>query len=251
MRDNFAMLFYVGLHMPSHASRFERCMISVNRLRHRRSGFDVGEWMMDSGAFTEISRHGRYRESPEDYAVQIRRWYGNGKMVAAVSQDFMCEQFILDKTGMTTAEHQRLTIERYDLLLPLVGDAYLLPVLQGYEPQEYVDHIRQYGRRLKAGAWTGVGSVCKRNVDIDAIEEVLMAIRTERPDLRLHGFGVKLTALKSSVVNDCLYSADSLAWSFSARKQGRDGNDPDEATAFVEKVARQRIRTRAFSRRLF
>ncbi len=218
------MIFFVGLHMPSHAARFPRCMVSVNRLRDRRSPFVVGDWMMDSGAFTELSSHGRYRHSPEAYAEQIRRWSGNGNMLAAVSQDYMCEPFILARTGLATAEHQRLTIERYDAIKPLAGKAYLMPVLQGYWPEEYAEHIRQYGARLTPGMWVGVGSVCKRNVNIDEIERVLMAVHQARPDLRLHGFGVKLTALQSSIVRDCLYSADSMAWSYSARKQGRDGN---------------------------
>ena len=33
------MKFYVGLHQPSDAQHFDRCMVSVNRLRNRKSGF--------------------------------------------------------------------------------------------------------------------------------------------------------------------------------------------------------------------
>lgn len=65
----------------------------------------------------------------------------------------MCEPAMLAKTGLTVADHQRLTIERYDALVPLVGDVYLMPVLQGYRPDEYVSHIEQYGARLKPGMW--------------------------------------------------------------------------------------------------
>ncbi|HZZ80983.1 MAG TPA: hypothetical protein VFE62_20950 [Gemmataceae bacterium] len=173
------MKFYVGLHMPSHAAQFERCMISVARLRDRKSDFEVGEWMMDSGAFTEIKTHGRYRDSVEQYAAHAERWSRCGQCVAVVSQDYMCEPFILAKTGLTTQEHQRLTIERYDALSALVRSAYVLPVLQGYLPDEYVAHAREYGERLAHGQWVGVGSVCKRNVDVEEIEAVLMAIRRE------------------------------------------------------------------------
>jgi hypothetical protein len=64
--------------------------------------------------------------------------------------------------------------------------------------------------------------------------------------LRLHGFGLKLTALSSSVVRGCLYSADSMAWSYAARRQGRDVNDWNEARLFVQRVASQPVVQRGF-----
>lgn len=77
---------------------------------------------------------------------------------------------MLEKTGLTITDHQRLTIERYDELLRCDTGVYIMPVLQGYAPKDYVSHVRQYGYRLAQGAWVGVGSVCKRNGDIRAIE---------------------------------------------------------------------------------
>lgn len=221
--------FFVGLHQPSDAKHFDAAFISVNRIRNRKSFFAVGDWIMDSGAFTEISTHGYYRSSVEDYAEQIKRWKSNGNLLAAVSQDYMCEAFILQKTGLTVADHQRLTIERYDDLLRCDTGVNIMPVLQGFAPADYVGHIRQYGRRLAYGQWVGVGSICKRNGNIRAIEEVLLAIHHERPDLRLHGFGLKTTALSSGLVQELLYTADSMAWSFAARMSGRNGNDWKEA----------------------
>ncbi len=196
---------------------------------------------MDSGAFSTILTHGGCPEGPEVYAAHIRRWAENGELLAAVAQDYMCESVMLRITGLTVAEHQRLTIERYDALLKCdSGGVYIMPVLQGFTPAEYVDHIKQYGDRLTIGMWVGVGSVCKRNADIGAIEAVLLAIRSARPDLRLHGFGLKTTALSSATVREMLETADSMAWSFAARKQGRNANDWREAAAFAAKIDGQR-----------
>lgn len=198
--------------------------------------------MMDSAAFTTIQRFGDFPYSPGEYAVEAERWRAQVPgLLIVVSQDYMCEPFILDRTGLTVADHQRMTIERYDELLlawSLISDGSvpIMPVLQGFEPEEYVAHIRQYGDRLDRSAWVGVGSVCKRQGDPSLIVRVLEAIKAERPDLRLHGFGVKLTALRDPRVRALLYSADSMAWSFSARKQGRDANCPLEALAFHNKV---------------
>jgi len=235
------MHFYVGLHHPGDGKHFDRAFISVNAVRRRKAPIGARKWIMDSGAFTEISRHGRYRHSVEEYAEVINRWASDPTLIAAVAQDYMCESFILAKTGLSVAEHQLLTIERYDALLALVRNVYVMPVLQGYAPDDYVSHIRQYGDRLAHGAYVGVGSVCKRNSNPAAIESVLLAIKRERPDLRLHGFGLKVTALGSGVVRDCLYSADSMAWSFAARYEGRNGNDWREAASYVNRVATQHV----------
>lgn len=227
------MRFFVGLHQPSDASQVDAAFISINRLRYRRSNFVVADWIMDSGAFSTILTHGDYPEPPEAYAAHIKRWSTNGNLLAAVAQDYMCEAHMLQITGKTIPEHQRLTIERYDRLAASdTGGVYIMPVLQGYAPADYVSHIRQYGDRLQPGMWVGVGSVCKRNGDVGAIEAVLLAIKRERPDLRLHGFGVKTTALGSRLVRELLYTADSMAWSFAARKQGRNANDVKEAIRF-------------------
>lgn len=237
------MRFFCGLHQPSDAGRVSSpAFISVNRLRARRGGFQVGDWILDSGAFSEIFRHGRYRLPVEEYAAQIRRWSSNGRLLAAVCQDWMCEPIIIARTGLSVAEHQRLTIERYDHLMACdTAGVYIMPVLQGYAPADYVEHLRAYGLRLALGAWVGVGSVCKRNSRVGAIEEVLLAIHAARPDLRLHGFGLKTTALASGVVRQLLGTADSMAWSFAARREGRNANDWREAAAFAARIDTQPV----------
>ena len=230
------MLFYVGLHQPSDANKFDRAFISINRIRGRKKPLGATYWIMDSGAFTEVSTYGQYRSDVADYAREVNRWNHDSSLVAAVSQDWMCEPWILQKTGLTVADHQRLTIERYEALLQLVPKIRILPVLQGYLTDDYLAHVDQYGARLPQGAYVGVGSICKRNTDVGQIENILASIKRKRPDLRLHGFGLKTTALASQAVRICLYSADSMAWSFSARKQGRNRNCWREAARFAERI---------------
>lgn len=190
---------------------------------------------MDSGAFTELSTHGQYRHTVYAYAREINRWRNCGNMLGAVSQDYMCESWITSKTGMTVKEHQDLTIARYVALKPLVK-CYVMPVLQGFTPQDYVTHLNSYGDLLPLNAWVGVGSICKRNTDHRVIEYILSSIKTERPDLKLHGFGLKLTALRQHRISNLLYTADSMAWSFSARKQGLNAHDWKNAERFKNSV---------------
>lgn len=242
------MRFFIGLHQPSDAKNFPASMVSVNRLKGRISPFSVGDWMMDSGAFTTIHTHGGYPEGVEVYAAHIRRWANNGNLLCAVAQDYMCEPFMVEKTGLSVSEHQRLTIERYDALLREdTAGVYIMPVLQGYAPADYVRHLQAYGARLAHGAWVGVGSVCKRNGNASAIEAVLCAIKAQRPDLRLHGFGLKTTALRSGLVRACLDTADSMAWSFAARRGRRNPNDWREASAFLSVIDTMQVQHPLFA----
>ena len=104
----------------------------------------------------------------------------NPGLKIAVSQDYMCEEWMLEKTGLTVEDHQRLTIRSYDALLPLIG-IYLMPVLQGYSLESYLDQSEQYGDRLRLGAYVGLGSVCKRNADIQQVEATSLPSRRSGP----------------------------------------------------------------------
>jgi hypothetical protein len=229
-------VFYIGLHHPSAARHFQRCCISVKQLRNRKKPL-MSRILLDSGAFTELAQHGRYRTSVLQYADEIRRLHGPITLIeAAVTQDYMCEPFMLAKTGLSVEDHQRLTIERYDLLAAQRLPCPIMPVLQGFDPEDYARHISAYGNRLTPAMWTGVGSVCKRNSRPDQLLAVLNAIHASRPDLRLHGFGLKLTALADPRIAPLLHSADSMAWSFAARYEGRNANSWTEARTYLRKI---------------
>ena len=239
------MDFYIGLHQPSDAHHFKRCCIHIGRLLTRRKPLGCPCVLVDSRAFKVLELYGYYPDPPRVYAAQVLRLVelGLAPEIVVVSQDFMCEQYIFQKryehvgVRFTVADHQRLTIARYDELRGLLRrDVALMPVLQGYAPDEYVSHIRQYGSRLVSGMWVGVGSVCKRNADPSAVRDVLYLIKKARPDLRLHGFGLKKTALASPVVRSLLWSADSTAWSLNARKNGGNANDWRVAETFARSI---------------
>ena len=229
------MIFYTGMHLPYLVKYLDKAFVSVNVLKKRRSDFEVGDWIMDSGAFTEISTHGYYRNGVEEYAEYINRWSTCGNMELAVAQDYMCEPFILEKTGLSVEHHQVLTIQRYRELLQYTNHP-IMPVLQGFSIEDYLVHLEMYGGLLGSHVRVGVGSVCKRNSNPRVIATILEAIKMKRPDLRLHGFGIKYTALQNNYVCSLLYSADSMAWSFAARKEGRDPNSAEEALSYTDKV---------------
>jgi hypothetical protein len=230
--------FFPGFHCLADVIHLDAAFISVNRFYDRVSGFDVGDWIADSGAFTTVTKHGGYPHPVKRHADVIKRYANNGNLLIAVAEDWMCEEDALAKTGKTVAEHQRLTIDRFDRLRDCdTGGVPIMPVLQGWTMGDYADHVEAYGDRLAEGAWVGVGSVCKRNKWPIKILRILDAIHQVRPDLKLHGFGLKGEALMWQPLRDQLHTADSFAWSFAARRQGRDRNSWREAKAFADAIA--------------
>ncbi len=239
------MKFFFGS-SPSNAIRIAKndgvagVMISANALEKRKSDFTVGTWILDSGAFTRVSS-GRGHLPVSTYADLIRRWSKCGNLVSAVSQDWMCEPFIVERTGLTVTEHQRRTVKGFRELQAIVykNDCIpcleIMPVLQGFRVHEYLQCVDMYGDRLEHGAWAGVGSVCRRNGDPASILEILASIKNKRHDLRLHGFGLKQTCLEIPEIRDLLYSSDSMAYAM-PRKFGDRRPEPELAEAYSEKI---------------
>ncbi len=244
------MIFFTGIQNISHAEKVDCSFISINRLtgvRKRKSDFNAKTWIMDSGAFSQVSKDGDHSLTAEEYANQIKRWSRCGILVRAVSQDYMCEDFILEKLGRTVDEHQFMTTRNYRELIKemeILGcDTPIMPVLQGYDPEEYATHVRDYGSLLKQNAWVGVGSICKRNSNPESIVDVLNAILEIRPDLRLHGFGIKKTCLQDSSIRDRLFSADSMAWIYDLWKANQKNYELSGALKFKNKIETMPVQT--------
>ena len=137
-----------------------------------------------------------------------------------MQQDFMCEPLILNSTGLTVEAHQELTTSNYLALSEALQGSglYVMAVIQGFAPEQYAAHVRDLSPHLETGAWVGVGSVCKRQGQPALLSAILTAILREREDLKLHGFGVKTTALQKADISERFHSVDSMAWSYAGRR---------------------------------
>lgn len=207
-------MFFLGVHITS-AQWWEAAVplcVSRRRMPKRKIPTACAPWILDSGGFSELSEFGEWRTSEDDYVREVERWRSVGQLVWVAPQDWMCEPFVLEKTGGSVAVHQQMTVENFlrlrDRLGPLV-----IPVLQGWTRDDYHLCWATYeanGVDLEDEPVVGIGSVCRRQNTAEAGE----IVRSLAP-LRLHGFGVKLTGLES--FGDALLSADSMAWSYSAR----------------------------------
>lgn len=177
-------------------------------------------WSLDSGGFTELSMHGQWTLPAADYARAVRRYRDEvGMMDWAAPQDAMCEPWILDKSqawlGGTVEAHQRWTVDNLLQLRHIAADLPIIPVLQGWQMDDYLRHIDMYdtaGVQLTDEPVVGLGSVCRRQ----ATREITALVhRLADLGLRLHGFGVKTSGIAAYGYR--LHSADSMAWSYGGR----------------------------------
>ena len=211
--------FYLGTHEPSWLTRTDvPLFVSHRRLvRLRTLPRATCRWALDSGGFSELSMHGGWRTTPQDYATAVGRYHDEiGSLDWAAPQDWMCEPFMLAKTGLTVAEHQARTLDSFEWLNATVYGVQIIPVLQGWEIGDYVAHAEAYrdaGVDLAKVPTVGLGSVCRRQAtsEIEAIVAELAGY-----GFRLHGFGVKTSGLR--YYGRHLTSADSMAWSYNARR---------------------------------
>lgn len=176
-------------------------------------------WALDSGAFSEISKHGRWTIKAREYVAAVRRYRDEiGRLAWCAPQDWMCEPHIVARTGLTVAEHQVRTVASVVQLRALAPDLPVIPVLQGWTLHDYVHCIRLYedaGIDLRAEHTVGLGSICRRQAT-DEIGDIVKSLA--QAGLKLHAFGVKTTGLHR--YGSYLSSADSMAWSLQGRYAG-------------------------------
>ena len=213
------MIFYLGAHHPSWLGTLDvPLFVSRRSLAKRRSLPRArGAWALDSGGFTELSLRGGWELPARAYAAEVRRYRDEiGGMTFAAPQDWMCEETVLKKTGLTVTEHQRRTIANFLELRAIAPDLPVIPVLQGSARYQYLDCIDLYaeaGVDLWKEPLVGVGTICRRQNSL-YMTSLLRELGAD--GLRLHAFGFKKTGLRACA--NALTSADSLAWSANARK---------------------------------
>lgn len=252
-------VFYLGTHQPHWLELLDvQLFVSHRRLAGRRRLPRARTWWaLDSGGFTELSMYGEWRTTPGEYVAAVRRYDEEiGHLSWVAPQDWMCEPFILAKTGLSVAEHQARTIDNYRRLRDLWwdtepggGDTFreyvdlcpFMPVLQGWTGDDYRRHADAYYAadvRLEDCPVVGLGSVCRRQ-NTAAIGAL---VREFTPWLALHGFGCKTSGL--AAYGQHLISADSLAWSYAGRREPagctpshrNEANCPRYALAWRDRV---------------
>jgi hypothetical protein len=209
------VFFFLGSHRPNWLGLLTVPLFVSHRTLQGRKTYPVAtcDWALDSGGFTELSMHGQWVTTEDEYVEAVATYQDRiGRLQWAAPMDWMCEPWI-EKTGLSVREHQERTVSNY---LAIRDRGPFIPVLQGWEPQDYLDCVSLYedaGVDLAALPLVGVGSVCRRQSEAE-IGWIMSTLA--RRGLKLHGFGVKKEGLKR--YGRYLESADSMAWSYNARR---------------------------------
>lgn len=226
-------VFYLGTHMDGWLAHVGVPLFVSHRRLARRKTLPVARsgWALDSGGFSELSLYGGWRTTPEEYVAAVKRYDREiGQLEWAAGMDWMCEDAMIARTGLSLEEHQRRTVANFVLLEQLWfedddadvhPEAPFMPTVQGQDVASYLrcwDMFGEAGVDLSRYPSVGVGSVCRRQ-HTGEIREVLEALRDRDPGVPLHGYGVKTQGLR--IYGDLLASSDSLGWSLNARKNPR------------------------------
>jgi hypothetical protein len=96
--------FWLGTHQPGWLARLDVPLFASHRtLRDRRRlPRAIAPWALDSGGFTELTLHGRWRTIPGEYAEAVARYASEvGRLAWAAPQDWMCEPAMLARCCAT------------------------------------------------------------------------------------------------------------------------------------------------------
>lgn len=254
---------YLGTHLPGWLASPDlpprvSLFVSHRRLAERKAlPRSRAHWALDSGGFSELQMYGQWRTTPGEYVAAVRRYDTEiGLMGWAAPQDWMCEPIVISGgtagpttfagTGLDVKEHQRRTVANFVELRDLWGDELtnpFMPVLQGYERDDYLrcwDLYTEAGIDLQAYPVVCLGSVCRRQAT-EEIGDIVTALLALDPELPLHGFGIKMRGLQR--YGHLLGSADSMAWSYQARRAAPiDGHTHKNCANCLEYALRWRDR---------
>ncbi len=198
---------------------------SFRRREHHRSIF------VDCGGFSSSLITGGYRTSDKEYL----RFVDRVRADVFALRDYPCEPEILRKWGRTVTDHIELTVSHHIKILDICNGirAKPVPVIQGWKVEDYLYCIDRFKEQGLITDYVAIGSICRRGSQ-KQIRKIINVIKDELPNVRLHGFGISINALKYKDVWDSLYSADSGAWDYASRWRNLKENMSKREASEVE-----------------
>lgn len=166
---------------------------------------------LDSGGFVAAQRWGDFPFSEDEYAS----WLEIMNPTWCATMDY-CLEPELERQDKTRFLYN--TVEKAERLI--TGRPHLpwVPVIQGYEIEDYLHCVELYRETGLLRPYMGVGSLCRRESSVDPI---VLALGRALPETRFHLFGIKLNNLGSPIVRRFAASSDSGAWSWGDTGKGR------------------------------
>jgi hypothetical protein len=259
--------FYPGHDRPRGASALDRMMIAAHNVTAGLAGYEPGAWMLDSGGFTIVTRHGEYDTDPGGYVRFVsdlaERFDG---LVCAFQQDYPATEAVAEATtgpehyapghvlegtlagcAMKTRSRWLHTADasaEQDCPVPIV------PVLQGEGIGDYVEHLALIRHTLQSRGASGSVAGTPPRIGIGALKgrspafvrELMLALDQERRrhgrSYRFHALGIGKKYVRHAEAGPAICrlvdSYDSAAWKVRARYAGADQNTTDFANQYAQ-----------------
>ncbi len=224
--------------------KYPNILINFMTQTNRPPKYEYENLFIDSGGFYSSMHSGGYTKSNDEYLDYIQKW--QPRFFAL--RDYPCEPELLRKHNLNVLKNIERTIENHLILIDKIESGLWdihgkpIPVIQGWQISDYLLCIDLFKDVGLIKDYMAIGSICRRN-QTDVIKDVILAVRDNIPArIKLHGFGVKLTALKDLAIWKALYSVDSGAWDYIARWKkfrGEEKSIPDASlTAAIDYIAK-------------
>lgn len=202
---------------------------------------------IDSGGFYSSLKTGEYKSTDEEYLEYVDKI----RPFAWALRDYPCEPELLKKWGRTPRENILRTVDNHRKLLGIADDLGIsdtaVSVVQGWSLDDYLYCLDEFRSAGLIRNYMAIGSICRRG-QLNTISKIITTLRQELPGwVKLHGFGLKITALENKAVWDSLYSIDTGAWDYNARwSKIRFKINPSDASLLAAKQYIEKIKTIEF-----
>ncbi len=168
---------------------------------------------LDSGGYGAAFYDDGFKFSIDEYAELVQKirpeyW---------ATMDYPCEPNV--RQGMTVNKRIALTIKNCQKLLS-VGLPGCVPVIQGWELNDYLLCVELMRKANVIQPVMGIGSICRRGKQAEIVE-IVRHLHKELPQTQFHAFGVKINALKcnNGEILNYLHSIDTAAWQFNEKDE--------------------------------
>jgi hypothetical protein len=220
------MIFYLGTPAPKWLWETKKPLFVSRRTLSKLKSFKRAtcRWALDSGAYSEFTRHGKWNIEPDQYIDEVHKWdIRIGNMDFCVIMDWPCYSFSVKATGKSVEYHQMKTIENYAYMLSEAPSLPWIASIQGNTIEEYVHHREMYEKEgFKLGR-IGIGGIGTSRGSSSSAQAECRKIVEEMCDLHIHAFGIESLGIRA--FGSYLMSADSMAWTYRAwvlqRKYGQ------------------------------
>lgn len=210
------------LHEEDHPFAPESLFISY--ATHNNQLWSGPSWFVDSGGAPEtIKANGGHPEPIEDYIeylsdppIKYRDDPEEVEIDYFALRDWPCEPEVREALDLSLDDLLDLTVRDSLRTLEMAEAAGIeaepVAVLQGWEPEDYLECLDRFAEVGLLTDHIGIGSICRR-APVDEIVEVAAKIKQALPDrCTLHGFGVKKNVFEDDSALYSFDTADSTAW---------------------------------------